>query len=42
MNSSQRSDKANNEHMKKIGKDILKISLAIVALKIATAVINKQ
>lgn len=42
MNSSQREDKANKEYKHKIIKDIFKISMLVVGLKVATALINKN
>lgn len=42
MNSSQREDKAGKEYTNKIIKDVLKISLFVIGLKLAAAVINKN
>lgn len=42
MNSSQRENKADKAYNNKIVKDLLKISLAVVGLKVATALINKN
>ena len=42
MNSSQREDKAGKAYSNKIIKDVLKISLMVIGLKIAASVINKS
>ena len=42
MNSSQRENKAGKAYNHKIIKDLLKISLMVVGLKVAAAVINKN
>lgn len=42
MNSSQQNDKASKAYNQKIIKDIFKISLIVIALKVGTALINKN
>ena len=42
MNSSQRENKADKAYNHKIIKDLLKMSLIVVGLKVATALINKN
>lgn len=42
MNSSQRENKTNKEYTHKLIKDIFKIGLMVVGLKVAAAVINRK
>lgn len=42
MNSSQQNDKSSKAYNEKIIKDIFKISLIVIALKVGTALINKN
>ncbi len=42
MNSSQREDKVTKAYNYKIIKDLFKISLGVIALKAAAAIINKN
>lgn len=42
MNSSQREDKASKAYNHKIIKDVFKIGLMVIGLKVAAAVINRN